>query len=458
MRVLGFWLVVLCVWGRRLSGSFSVSPTEKDSRVQYLGKFACNIGECKYHVRAGLKSPWRVLQKAARSMTSAQVMDTLSRTNSTARVVVRVVLDEEWETSHRMSACRRAELGRGRTTLTVPLDGSLGPWSTNSFRQSHRPHFWYFFAEDCRNSITSQLAKLGGVSAQDFAAYDINYELEMLQVDGGHLSFEYSGMLKWSVVQLFVYSGLVAWMFWKQMKQMKHQRFQLHLMTQILNVSCLSTLAASVLNILNLVKVNSTGSTFPLLEGLADAAHTLAHIAVSSCLILVALGVTLNAPQRLPGAVLKLLAALIAAAHIVVVLVDKYTSDSRYKYYGSEGPVGWVLVGFRLALWAIFLLCWQQTRADPRTPSSTERFLRRIVLPASAYFLTFPAIIALTPLVRPYLRHAFIYHSTFLVQTVAIIWLSELFLSKGEYFQVSQMSQSFLPVTTPPSPHPAQTP
>lgn len=192
-------------------------------------------------------------------------------------------------------------------------------WATNTFRQTYRPHFWYFFAEDCRNSITEQLARAAGVKAEDFNDYEIFYEMEIYQVGGSHLSFEYMGMIKWNVLQLFAYIALLVWMILKQKSVLKNQRFRLHVMSQILNLAVIGSIWGTLLHILHLWKVDQTGYAFPLLDGFADTFFMLAQVGCSSCLILISLGVTLNAPERMPLSLLGLIGAAVALAHIAVV-------------------------------------------------------------------------------------------------------------------------------------------
>lgn len=140
----GLGLGALCflslVSGERVVGSFGL--TEKDDdRVHYITKFACNIGECQYRIRAALDQHYGFAYQALHRLGVVHPGARLSQA-AQARLMVRVILDEEWDSSHKMTPCKRIELGRGRTTVSVPLNGTFGPWATNTFRQSYRAHFW----------------------------------------------------------------------------------------------------------------------------------------------------------------------------------------------------------------------------------------------------------------------------------------------------------------------------
>lgn len=450
--LLGIALNLLyAVEGKIVTGSFLASPIEKNDRVHYITQFACDIGECKYRVRAGLRHPMALVAWAASKVTNRgqaqrfrEIHEAL-QTAQPAKLTIRVVLDDEWETSHNLPPCERAELGRGRTTISIPFNGTYGNWATNTFRQTYRPHFWYFFAEDCRNGIVDQLTKITGAEAKDFKDFEIFYELDITQVDGSHLSFEHCGMKKWNVLQLITNICIFVYLFFKQQKVMKGQRFQLHIMSQLLNASLIASICGNILHIFFLIRLGATGKRLLFLDGVGETMFVMSQVAVSSCLIMIALGVTLNAPEMLPMPICSLIAGAVSLAHVAVVISDKYMADPRYKYFANEGPVGWILIIFRLALCGLFIACWHWTRTDPKTPAATERFLRRIFVPACAYFLTFPLLLMLAHLCKPYWRHAFFFHSSFILHLVAVVWLAEVFLSKGEYFKVSQMSQSFLP-------------
>lgn len=133
-RWLFLWAVSIqptnIVEGKVVTGSFKVSPTNKDWRVHYITQFACSIGECVYRVRAGVRSPLSLVNWArSQLVNSAEVISNSNEALANAapgRMIVRIVLDEEWEASHGMAACERAELGRGRTSVQIPLNGTYG--------------------------------------------------------------------------------------------------------------------------------------------------------------------------------------------------------------------------------------------------------------------------------------------------------------------------------------------
>lgn len=459
MQMRGIWLCSFLgtlgllsghVGAEKYAGSFRLSPKEADRRVHYITKFACGIGQCQYKMRAALKSPYRLLawgsRRKAEGKSYADSVKALQNAES-ARMLLRVVLDDEWERSHDTAPCARAEMGRGRTSIEVPLNGTFGALGVNTFRQTYKPHFWYFFGEDCRNGVAKAIAAAvgDGVTTEDIRDFEIMYELEITQVGGSQLSYELVGMFKWSALQLVCYGLVLGWMIYKQMEVMKNQLFKIHIMSQILNAALISSIAGTIFHMVYLLKVGSNGSQYPLLLGLSEACFAVTQIGITSCLILIAMGVTLNVVEKMPLPVFGVIGAAITAVHIIIIITDKYLSDSRYRYYGAQGAVGYILTVFRVALTMIFLLAWHSTRSDPRTPLATDLFLRRLLLPSLAFFLTLPSILFFTSLAKPYWRHAAFFHLTFLLQLSSIAWLAHLFLHKGEYFRVSSMGQSFLP-------------
>lgn len=163
------------------------------------------------------------------------------------------------------------------------------------------------------------MARATNTSSEHYEDYEIFYQIKIFQADNSHLSFEHVGLVKWNIIQACVNAIVLVYLVVKQIKVMKNQRFQLHVLVQMLNTSLGVAIIGNILQVINLSKMATTGLRFPLLEGLSETGMILSQIAVSSCLILIAMGVTLNAPVCLPAMTYSMLGVAIATAHLSVV-------------------------------------------------------------------------------------------------------------------------------------------
>merc|ERR1712187_1009816 len=102
---------------------------------------------------------------------------------------------------------------------------------------------------------------------------------------------------------------------------------------------------------------------------------------------------------------------------------------------GNEGVVGWTLLVARLGLFCWFVAGIQGLRHE--SSARLNKFLLRFQIVGSLYFLAYPVIFGVTQVFAPYLQHAVMQIGLVLMQTAAALWLADLFLSRGAYFEVS---------------------
>jgi len=110
-----------------------------------------------------------------------------------------------------------------------------------------------------------------------------------------------------------------------------------------------------------------------------------------------------------------------------------------------EGVIGWIVCAVRIALYVWFLWSINSSSRECKTNVKLLFFLRKFKLASTLYFLSFPFIFLITGFWAPYYRHAVFSIGMFMLQAVSVLWLTTLFLSRGDYFDVSTMNASFLP-------------
>merc|ERR1711907_371739 len=97
----------------------------------------------------------------------------------------------------------------------------------------------------------------------------------------------------------------------------------------------------------------------------------------------------------------------------------------------------------RLGLYVWFIVALQ--RSEQRGGLRLQSFLKEFKVAGSLYFLAFPVIFLVVQLFAPYLQHPIMQTGFMSMQAASHIWLSSLFLSRGNYFKVSVLSSSLLP-------------
>jgi len=132
-----------------------------------------------------------------------------------------------------------------------------------------------------------------------------------------------------------------------------------------------------------------------------------------------------------------------SAVHALLVVFGKLGVDSEEKFHENDGIIGWILLVLRCILYVWFLAA---ARSSSKTVGfRAQAFLQQFQFAGSLYFLAYPAIFALTQVLAPYVRHPVMHLGLLTMQTTSHVWLASLFLSRGVYFKVSNLSSPILP-------------
>lgn len=410
----------------------------------YMTKFGCSRGDCSYKLRFRLVDLWNTLP-----MRTESVWDSLSKAAPSV-LHLRVFLDEEWDSPpvNRNPTCDDLHRSRARTPVLIPLTSSWSDWVSGNVRQVVRPHVWYFLADDCLGTLSQSLATALSLPPEKIRTLKIGWEAVMTQQSGSHFSHEYRGSSYVTLFHIVCYAIVLYYTAFRQVREMRNSG-KLHLMLQMLNLCLITQLASSVLHLMHAVSYRRTGVGFPKLDVFSEALSVTSQIVLSTVLILIARGYSLNLTTTGPPTLHKrptfAVVFCVTLIHVLLVIVDHLHADPRFRFHKADGLIGPTFTVLRVALWALFVRSCTSTAYDPNTSMSAARFLRRFIWPGSLYFLAYPLVLGLTMLFPPYLKHRVLNNGFFLMQLCSMSWLCSLFLSRGDYFKASELSQSYLP-------------
>jgi hypothetical protein len=171
----------------------------------------------------------------------------------------------------------------------------------------------------------------------------------------------------------------------------------------------------------------------------------LSQVIGTSLLILIALGYTLLHSKLGNLDVVIPVVFIIAVLHVLLVGFGKIKDDASYKFYENEGVVGWVLLVLRGLLLVWFVWAVKETAKEASNNSRMIDFLQKFLIAGIVYFLSYPLVFVITGLFVPYFRYKVMTIGSFLMRFGSYLWMTKLFLSRGDYFQVSTLKNSFLP-------------
>jgi hypothetical protein len=341
-----------------------------------------------------------------------------------------VYLDEVWSTVEaEPNQCARNASAKRKGETKIPQNGEWSKKIDGKLSQTVRPHVWYFALQDCGGALPEMTR--------------IEFDIEMRQEDGSEFSAELSGTLALGTAKIFIGSIFGFWFLQACLKARDSTGGKLHSVIKVLSCACFSQYVAWVLHWLHLYAYSKNGTGLRTLDILSEVASMTSQILVTSLSIFIAHGHTILPGIKSPISVLLGAFGIIVLIHMIVVVSGKFRDDASFKFHENEGSTGFWLVILRLMLFAWFVIAMRSSYAG--TSQKLLRFLTQFFLASSLHFLAYPALIMVAGLFAPYLRHKVMFVGLFAVQAFALSWYTKMFLTRGEYFEVSCLGGSLLP-------------
>jgi len=414
-RLLASSCTVLCLFpllahGKLASGQVRISGTRRENKWRYLSKFGYTTGNGNYSARIRLHSPKSL---------SADV-----------NLKFEVFLDEQWPAAEaETDVCERKKHAKQSRDLVLKADGQWGAPLNGSLNQNIRPHIWFFALSDCDGVLRN-------------FTHRIKFEFHAQQDGGSEFSVEMMWLLPFNCL-FFIGLSIYTWWVYKQATAFRRSAGSLHPVIWILFVGVIVHFVGQLFHTLHLLRYSRDGSGLKLLEVLSEVFFMLSQVMQTSLLILIALGYTLL--QSCLGELDLMIPVfmMVAIVHLMLVVFGKLKDDESYKYHENEGVVGWILLVIRLLLYILFL--WAVQSSAKEGGARLRNFLRQFGVAGTIYFLAYPVLFLVTQLFAPYLQHSILAIGLMVMQAGSNVWLSILFLTRGEYFRVSTLSDSELP-------------
>lgn len=396
------------------TGIVRLSGPKAGSRWRYVNKFGYSVGVGTYRVRLRMMNKQLLL--------------------AGVELHLGVFVDEHWgELQAADNVCDLSRLADTDTRIRLRADGSFAEWTTGRLNQSERPHIWYFAVSDCNANGTFRLGP---------GVHRVRYEFEALQESGSQFSHEMQYSLHANGLCLLGFTILLLAVA-RRMLGIAESAGSVHPIIWTLCASMAVQYTTQAFHFMHLGVYSLNGRGLRALEVFTEMLSILAQVAQTSLLIVIALGYTLLQSKLGQLELMIPLCFFIGVVHIIIVGFAKIKDDAAYKFHENEGAVGWVLLITRMLMYAWFL--WAVHSSSSAGGFQVQRFLAKFRLAGSAYFLSYPAIFLATKFADPSAQYALMSWGLMAAQLGTNLWLARLFLTRGDYFKVSTLSDSGLP-------------
>eukprot|EP00927_Polykrikos_kofoidii_P031008 TRINITY_DN26675_c0_g1_i1.p1 TRINITY_DN26675_c0_g1~~TRINITY_DN26675_c0_g1_i1.p1 ORF type:complete len:496 (-),score=59.80 TRINITY_DN26675_c0_g1_i1:163-1491(-) len=414
-RIASLMLCYVCVFpsganAKLQSGSLRISGIRQENHWKYVSKFGFGTGTGKYSFKLKLHQPKTLAEDTNLEFT--------------------MYYDEEWyRVESEKSPCEKIKHARRNQNVMLKANGEWGEEVTGSFTASGGPKILYFALTDCSASL------------QNFT-HRLKFQFSAQQDSGSEFSIEMAGILR---LNEFWLCGFFAFMFvfCKRAMKFSDSAGSIHPVIWTLGIGMLLQCIAHIFHTVHLFAYSYDGQGLKALEVLSEVLFMVSQVMQTSLLILIGLGYTLLQSKIGELDIIIPMCFMLGIIHILLVGFGKLRDDASYKYHENEGPVGWILMILRLLLYAWFL--WAVGSSSSEGSAGVKRFYEKFRIAGSIYFLSYPSIFLLTKWFAPCSQYTVMSFGLMSMQMGSNIWLSTLFLTRGDYYKVSTLSASDLP-------------
>jgi len=382
--------------GKLTTGAVRIGGQQEADQWRYLSKFGYTIGAGSYEVRV-------------RSTLGTALGDE-------PRVDLQLFLDEEWDEVESLPPCERA--ARSRTTKRPrpsARPGEWGAWTKGQVVQQVRSHIWYFALSGCAEE----------------RAQDLEFEIRMRQFDRSELGAEMRCM---PIISTFVLGAMTVFAagLGRSCAAARASGGGVHSVIRALVAAVALQWAALLCEVLHLWSYRSNGFGAPVADALSGMLDMLSQVVIATVLVAIAHGYCLTCARarELPG--LLPMSAVVAAAHVALVLLDKLWGEASHEHHETGGALGVAMVAMRLALFAWFAAGLRALVG--RVGPQLQCFVRLFGAAGAAYLLSHPVLLLLVQVAAPYLRHPLLQIGLLGAQAASSLGLAALLLSGSGCF------------------------
>lgn len=411
----------LQISSKKVFKTFSISELNQEP-WQYLTKFGFERGTGTFSVRARVSDPLQ------------------SHTEDSGRefpVEFTVFLDIEWPEALKIEECNeKNRLSRFKQELKIKTNGEWSDALSSTLGNRQRSYVWYFVMSDCSHRH-KELVKTHEEHHQ------LEFEISILNTDGSEFSIEDKDFITPFAILIIFCAGGLLYNF-KKFYQEYRNDMKIDYPLILVNLAIFLQLCALVCETihLNAYSINGTGSfAFNLMNNILSL---ISQFVFTILLILISWGWTINFTEFESLNCFLPFSGFIAILQIVFAIISKIYDDEYYKFHDYENWAGYCILILRVSLFLYFIKGLYFSFLEAR--ETIRRFIVRLGLYGSVYFLAIPLIVIITTIVAPYCRHKVVVIGSLTLQILGMIFMTVLFNeTKGDYFEISYHSKPLLP-------------
>ncbi|XP_033097405.1 integral membrane protein GPR180-like [Anneissia japonica] len=349
-------------------------------------------------------------------------------------------LDSRWENTQQTDNCIE-KLGKAK--FSVPLNGTEGNHTIPHFITSQIWHVTYGDLLTC--NINKPMAH------HNYATYKLEFfnpDVEGNPMD--HFSDEETGLLGFYQLLTMLYFVLGCICF-SSLYETLAKRGPMHEVLSILTTVLILQALCSVCMFIHLYSYSRDGEGTPFIESIGQLLDIAAQFNMLYLLLSLSVGWTLGNfktnlnSQVWKSSTLSRVLALLAITQGVLVIMDQMWYAEHSFYHTHQDLTGVLLIVIRIVLAILFSGNLYQTVSKERS-AMKRNFYISFCKYCLVWFLIYPLLIVTSFVFAEHIRNKFITIGVVSSQSLAVLLLYRLFLSRSLYWEISSLSSATLPL------------
>ncbi|XP_037552570.1 integral membrane protein GPR180 [Nematolebias whitei] len=289
---------------------------------------------------------------------------------------------------------------------------------------------------------------------------DLSFTLLLLNPDSAgnpldHFSAEEAGLHGFYFLLLLAYF-IACCIYVQPLLQALRKGGPMHTVLRVLTTAQALQCFSALCNYIHLSRFSRDGAGSPLMGGLAELWDMVSQVSMLYLLLSLCLGWTLSRgrkPQSRPLQWERSPASTAVAVGGVItqgalLLWEQYSGSEggHHSYHGQQNLAGLLLVGLRVVLALLLASVLYQIISTERSTLKRD-FYFTFAKGCFLWFLCHPVLVLTSGVFNDHQREKVVTIGVILCQSISMVVLYQLFLSRSLYWEVSSLSSVSLPLT-----------
>uniref|UniRef100_A0A3B1IS93 G protein-coupled receptor 180 n=1 Tax=Astyanax mexicanus TaxID=7994 RepID=A0A3B1IS93_ASTMX len=421
MRSFSVLLLALLHWvfpaaGKTISGLFR-SETARENNGQYITRFL-------YHGENGLMA-YR-----------------LENVPLAVQKEAKLLLFQGMEGFDNLSCLERVSGAQLTITLSSEEHNETIPWQVN-------PKTWHVMYAD---RYTCQEEEIdGGMESLGFQIIMLNPDSAGNPLD--HFSAEEAGLHSFYFMLILAYF-VATCIYVQPLWQALNKGGPMHTVLKVLSTALLLQGLSVLFNYIHMARYARDGVGAPLMGNLAELCDMVAQVQMLYMLLSLCMGWTLSRGRKSQSKLLQWdsspASTALALGGVItqgaLLIWEQFEDTEHHSYHAHRSLAGLLLMALRVALALVLASVLYQIISVERSTLKRDFYLS-FAKGCFLWFLCHPTLVFLSVIFNEHQKEKIITIGVILCQSISVVILYRLFLSRSLYWEVSSLSSVTLPLT-----------